>query len=61
MVDAHGTLMGNTSASDLRLFIQDPQHSLPILQMPIMDFLSALRRSSAHELREFPTISVRGG
>ena len=44
VVDSDGKLVGNTSASDLKLFLKDP--SIGLINMPIMQFLNAIRRES---------------
>ena len=42
VVDAHGALVGNISASDIKLFLQSPHFGL--LAEPCQDFLTAIRR-----------------
>jgi len=44
VVDENGRLVGNTSASDLKLFLKTP--SIELLQMPIMNFLNKIRQES---------------
>jgi 5'-AMP-activated protein kinase regulatory gamma subunit len=44
VVDEHGKLVGNTSASDLKLFLKTP--SIELLQMPIITFLNKIRQES---------------
>eukprot|EP01111_Echinosteliopsis_oligospora_P012990 TRINITY_DN454_c0_g1_i1.p1 TRINITY_DN454_c0_g1~~TRINITY_DN454_c0_g1_i1.p1 ORF type:complete len:312 (-),score=63.61 TRINITY_DN454_c0_g1_i1:155-1090(-) len=41
VTDSSGTLVGNTSGYDLKLFIQTP--SVKVLQLPIMQFLNEIR------------------
>jgi len=53
LVDEEGKFIGNTSASDLKLFIKTP--SLENLQQPIMNWLNVIRQESI-ETRT-PTIS----
>lgn len=42
VVDDHGVLVGNISASDIKLFLKSPNFT--ILSQPLVDFLSAIRR-----------------
>lgn len=42
VVDAHGALVGNISASDIKLFLQSPHFGL--LTEPCLEFLTAIRR-----------------
>lgn len=44
VVDTDGKLVGNTSASDLKLFLKTP--SIDLLNMPIMQFLNKIRQES---------------
>jgi len=44
VVDEQGRLVGNTSASDLKLFLKTP--SIELLQMPIVNFLNKIRQES---------------
>jgi len=44
VVDGSGSLVGNTSASDLKLFLKTP--SIELLQMPIMSFLNKIRQET---------------
>jgi len=53
VVDDTGRFVGNTSASDLKLFISSP--SLELLHQPITSFLNAIRQESI-DIRS-PTIS----
>jgi len=53
VVDAHGKFLGNTSASDLKLFIKTL--NIDILNEPIMQYLKKIRQESV-EIRT-PTIS----
>jgi len=55
VVDEHGTFIGNTSASDLKLFVKTL--SLSILNLPIMDYLKKIRQESLFD-DKMPTISV---
>jgi CBS domain-containing protein len=54
VVDNHGRFVGNTSASDLKLFMRTL--SLDILARPTMEFLKIIRQESI-EIKS-PTISV---
>jgi CBS domain-containing protein len=60
VVDAEtGRFVGNTSGSDLKLFIREPEKNAAALQAPITDFLSAIRRAeSPSSNTRCPTISV---
>jgi len=53
VVDETGRLVGNTSGSDLKLFLKTP--SMELLDMPIMNFLNKIRQESLNE--RSPTIS----
>jgi hypothetical protein len=44
VINEEGTLVGNTSASDLKLFLQTP--SVALLQLSIMNFLNTIRQES---------------
>jgi CBS domain-containing protein len=44
VVDIEGKLVGNTSASDLKLFLKTP--SIDLLNMPIMQFLNKIRQEA---------------
>jgi CBS domain-containing protein len=55
VVDHEGRLVGNTSASDLKLFLKTP--SIELLQMPIMNFLNKIRQESIDI--SSPTITCR--
>jgi len=55
VVDANGRLVGNTSASDLKLFLKTP--SIELLQMTIMNFLNKIRQESIDITS--PTITCR--
>jgi len=59
VVDPTGRFVGNTSGSDLKLFIQRPDVRM-LIATPVMDFLSQIRRSVITEKTKSPTISVRG-
>jgi len=49
IVDDKGTLIGNTSGSDLRLFISNPDKHVRLLNQPVTDFLSTIRRAEVVE------------
>jgi len=55
VVDDAGRFVGNTSASDMKLFVSNP--SLELLEHPIMQFLNVIR-NEAIEARS-PTISCK--
>lgn len=55
VVDRAGRIIGNTSASDLKLFIQKP--SLHILRLPIVEFINIIRQQDLKE--RIPVVSVR--
>lgn len=59
VVNANGRFLGNTSGSDLKLFIQNPEQNMATLESPIMDFLSAIRRAEITEKTRSPTITSR--
>jgi len=54
VVNEHGQFIGNTSASDLKLFIRTI--SLELLRKPISDFLKIIRQESMEE--RSPTIGI---
>jgi len=54
IVNAAGAIIGNTSASDLKLFIAKP--SFKLLRMPVFQYLNIIRRASIHE--GAPVVSV---
>jgi CBS domain-containing protein len=60
VVDDRGTFVGNTSASDLKIFISNPEKHSRALHQPIMDFLSHIRQSEIAENpnTRSPTIAV---
>jgi len=47
VVDKDGKIVGNTSASDLKLFIRKP--SFRLLKMPVFEYLNIIRRESIRE------------
>jgi len=49
IVDEKGTLVGNTSGSDLRLFIANPHQHIGLLHKTIGQFLSSVRRAEISE------------
>eukprot|EP01006_Ploeotia_vitrea_P011744 TRINITY_DN31209_c0_g1_i2.p2 TRINITY_DN31209_c0_g1~~TRINITY_DN31209_c0_g1_i2.p2 ORF type:complete len:225 (+),score=129.04 TRINITY_DN31209_c0_g1_i2:326-1000(+) len=56
VVDESGRFVGNTSGSDLKLFMKKP--SLMLLRQPVLEFLAAVRRAVITEKTRSPTISV---
>lgn len=54
-----GRFLGNTSASDLKAFIRNPEQNGRLLMQPVIKFLSNIRQSNVREMREFPTIAVK--
>jgi len=60
IVDEKGTLVGNTSGSDLRLFIANPHQHIGLLHKTIGQFLATVRRAEISENpnTRSPVISV---
>lgn len=54
VIDHEGILVGNTSSSDLKLYVANPSFSL--LDMSVLEFLNVIRRASTKDM--FPAISV---
>lgn len=59
IVDDNERFIGNTSGSDLKLFIQNPEQNSALLNLPIVEFLSTIRRAEIVEKTRSPTITVR--
>lgn len=58
IVDETGRLVGNTSASDLKLVLADISASSSLLQGSIFDFLAAVRQSTSAAYEKYPSIAV---
>lgn len=54
VVDDEGRFVGNTSASDLKLFVKTL--SLDLLRLPIMEYLNKIRQDSVSDIK-MPTIA----
>jgi CBS domain-containing protein len=54
LVDNYGALVGQISASDMKLFLLNPSPSL--LALPVMDFLSAVRQTQLHTRAPLVTV-----
>jgi CBS-domain-containing membrane protein len=57
VVDKDGRVVGNTSASDMKLFIQMP--SFRILKMPLVEYLNVIRRQNLKDV--VPVVGVKAG
>jgi len=55
VVDGEGRLVGNTSSSDIKLFVRTP--TLEVLKLPIIDFLKGIRNSVEIDIHA-PVISI---
>lgn len=57
VIDNTGRLVGNTSGSDLKLFLKNPEKYARAFALPILDFLSLIRQMDVSETKA-PTITV---